>query len=87
MELLFCFSSFSGYFIKETFYQGSVTETSKGAVLKGGESRVPSHPVYEEGRGKCCELWVGGPPDGAVGRGPYKERVGKTAVASLSIIL
>lgn len=53
MELLFCFSSFSGYFIKETFYQGSVTETSKGAVLKGGESRVPSHPVYEVGRGEC----------------------------------
>ena len=81
--IAFLFFFIFGYFIKETFYKGSITETSKGAVLKGGESRVPSHPVYEGGRGKCCELWRGGPPDGLWGVVSVRERVGKTAVTSL----
>ena len=81
--IAFLFFFIFGYFIKETFYKGSITETSKGAVLKGGESRVPSHPVYEGGRGKCCELWRGRPPDGLWGVVSVRERVGKTAVTSL----
>lgn len=57
LELLFGFSSFSRYFIKETFYKGSVTETSEGAVLRGGESGVPSHHISEgAGEGGAAEL-------------------------------
>ena len=90
--IAFLFFFIFGYFIKETFYKGSITETSKGAVLKGGESWVPSHPVYEGGRGKCWELWRGGPPDGAMGRGlckgaSWEDSSGLTLRHSLGLLL
>lgn len=88
--MLFVFLHFSGYFIKETFYQGSVTETSKGAVLKGG-GRVPSHPTYMKWGGSAESCGVGGPPDGAAGVVPLRRELGRrgdlTLRHSLSLLL